>query len=136
MKEYAPIVVRIGVSLVFLYFGISQLIDAESFVGWLPNWAQGIHMSYPWMHKLYIEAVTSVTFIHFNGIFEIIFGSLLILGLFTKLVAFLLALHLLGIVITLGFNEIGVRDFGLMMATFSVFLNGSDKFSLDKKRKV
>lgn len=126
MKEYAPVIVRIGVSLVFLYFGISQLIDAGNFVGWLPEFMQQGFMG--------LSANSIVTF---NGIFEVIFGSLLILGSFTKLAAFLLALHLLGIVVTLGLNEIGVRDFGLMMATFSVFLNGADKFSLDRKfRKV
>lgn len=35
-KQYAPIVLRIGISLVFLWFGIHQLISPETFLDYVP----------------------------------------------------------------------------------------------------
>jgi uncharacterized membrane protein YphA (DoxX/SURF4 family) len=64
---------------------------------------------------------------------ELSFGALLLLGLYTKLAAFVLALHLYGIAFSLGFNDLGVRDFGLASATLAVFLHGADKWCLDTK---
>ena len=121
-KIYAPTVVRIGVSLVMLWFGLNQLFDSSSWIGYLPEFAL----------NLPLEATTVVMF---NGIFETIFGLALLLGLFTRFVAFILTLHLLGIISTLGYNEIAVRDFGLMLAMFSVFLHGPDKYCLETKWK-
>ncbi|MEK6856700.1 MAG: hypothetical protein AABX49_01665, partial [Nanoarchaeota archaeon] len=65
--------------------------------------------------------------------FEVVFGLLLLIGLFTKIVSLILALHLLVISFSLGYNDIAVRDFILSLATFSIFLNGKDKLCLDKK---
>ena len=67
-----------------------------------------------------------------NAVFEIIFASLLALGIFTRIASLLLALHMIGIVVSLGYNAVAVRDFGLMIATFTVFLNGPDKLCLKK----
>ncbi len=68
---------------------------------------------------------------HFNGAFEIIFGLCLLLGYFTQVTALFLALHMLDITFTVGYTSIGVRDFGLAVATISVFLYGSDMWCLD-----
>ena len=37
-RKYSIDIVRIAVSLVFLWFGISQIIDPESFLGYVPEW--------------------------------------------------------------------------------------------------
>ena len=34
---YAPALVRVSLSLVFLWFGVNQLIDAETFIGYVPD---------------------------------------------------------------------------------------------------
>jgi len=65
--------------------------------------------------------LSAVTLVHLNGVFEIIFGTALLLGFFTQLSAFLLALHMLDITFTVGFDSIGVRDFGLSIATIVIF---------------
>ena len=70
-----------------------------------------------------------------NGTLEIVLGSLLLLGLFTRLCAFILALHLGGIMISLGYNDIAIRDFGLSLATFAVFLHGPDRLCWDVKQR-
>lgn len=74
-------------------------------------------------------------FVLFNGTFELLFGTLLIMGFYTRAVALVLSLNLLLIVINLGYNDIAVRDFGLTLVTFSIFLGGADKWCLDSRRK-
>jgi uncharacterized membrane protein YphA (DoxX/SURF4 family) len=66
-----------------------------------------------------------------NGWFEISFGLCLLFGFYTRIVALFLALHLLEIMYSVGYSPIGVRDFGLTIAMFSVFLFGADDFSAD-----
>src|SRR3989344_4719251 len=122
LKEYAPILTRIAISIVFLWFGINQIINPEHFMGYLPNFI--------------LSSTFAKTFIYLNGTFEIIFGTLLAIGFFTRTAALLLSIHLIGIIIGLGYNNIAVRDFGLMLITFSIFLGGKDKWCLDYKRKT
>ena len=62
------------------------------------------------------------TFIYLNGIFELILGAFLILGLFTRITALVLGINLIGIILGLGYNDVAVRDFGLMLITLAIFL--------------
>ena len=137
-QKYAPVVVRIALSFVFLWFGVNQLVNPVSFLGYVPdliyNHGQGIQHDHPFqsVHNL---PLTPHILIMGNGAFETVFGSLLLLGLFTRIASLVLALHLMGIIIGLGYNDVAIRDFGLALVTFSVFLYGYDKLSLDKKLK-
>jgi uncharacterized membrane protein YphA (DoxX/SURF4 family) len=115
---YAPAVVRVGMSLVLLWFGYSQLVDTPIWVAWLPAWTSAL-------------PVAAETLIRINGIFEVVFGLALLVGFYTRVVALLLALHMVNIVITVGYNATGVRDFGLAVAMIGVFLYGPDRFTLD-----
>lgn len=56
-----------------------------------------------------------------NGTFDMVMGALIAMNLFTRIVALLAAIHILFITFEIGFNEIGMRDFGLSMATFALF---------------
>lgn len=118
LSAYAPAVVRIGMSLVFLWFGSSQLADVQAWTAWLPPWTASL-------------PVDGETLVRLNGSFEVLFGILLLLGFYVRPVALLLALHMFQIAFTVGYSEIGVRDFGLSLATTSVFLYGGDRFTLD-----
>ncbi len=119
-KSFAPSFLRIGISLVILWFGSEQLLHPDLWTAFLPSWAKSLPFS-------------QITFIYFNGSLEVVMGLLLIIGLFTRIVSIILALHLLGIVFTLGYNDIAVRDFGLFIALISIFLYGADDYSLDTK---
>ncbi|MFT4261246.1 MAG: DoxX family membrane protein [Candidatus Woesearchaeota archaeon] len=119
MKSLAIPSLRYAMGLVFIYFGSNQLMNPNRWTALVPDWIQNI-----------VSANTVVTM---NGIFEIIFGILLILGLFTKLASLLLALHLVGITIGMGYNPVGVRDFGLTIATFAIFVSDVDEYCLDNK---
>ncbi len=120
IKVYGPILTRIGIGIVFLWFGINQLINPEDFLSYLPE---------------FLFAMDSAKMILLvNGIFEIVLSTFLLIGLFVRPVSLLLSIHLLAIVISLGYNDIAVRDFGLMIVTFATFLGGADKWSLDYRR--
>lgn len=119
-RGYAPIVVRLGMSAVFLWFGVSQVFSAEEFMGYLPSF-------------LLLSGYAKHAIIA-NGVLEIVLGGLLAAGLFVRPAALLLSLHLLSIIITLGYNDIAVRDAGLLLMTVSIFLGGNDKWCLDYKK--
>ena len=119
LKRYSQPLLRVGLSLVFLWFGINQLVDPVSFLGFLPDWLPSF--------------ITPNTAVLLNGFFEVITSLLLITGLFTRITSFLLALHMIGIITSLGYTPVAVRDFGIMLATFSVSLHGPDKYTLDHK---
>jgi len=122
-KQYVPLVLRIGLSFVFLWFGVNQVIDPIAFQSYVPELVyteDGLH----------IDAVRVVLL---NGIFEIVLGLLLIAGLFTRVTALIMGLHLISIIIALGYNEIAIRDVGLLCITIALVLHGPDRFSLDAK---
>ena len=114
LRLYASSVLRYGISLVILWFGIQQLTNNSQWIAYVPDGVIAL---------THLSATTIVTL---NGVFEVIGGLLLIIGWQTRWVALLLALHLLDIMYTVGYGQIGVRDFGLAIATVSIFMYGSD----------
>ena len=114
-QKYAPVVLRVALSIVFLWFGFSQWNNPAQWFGFLPSWTTSLGLS-------------QATLIYLNGSFEIIFAILLLAGVFTRVVALLLTLHLLSITVSLGYGPTMIRDFGLSFALFSLFLHGPDSF--------
>ena len=119
-KAYAPVATRIALSLVFLWFGFDQALHTSDYIGYIPD------------SIVSLSGLSAGVLVHLNSVFELVFGSALLLGFFTRTAALLLALHLFDITFIVGFDQIGVRDFGLSMATLSVFLYGKDVLSLDR----
>jgi uncharacterized membrane protein YphA (DoxX/SURF4 family) len=135
-KECAPSVLRIGIALVVLWFGINQLINPQSFLGYVPQWfsshsAQLVH-EHP-LQLLHSLPLTPHILIMGNGILEVIFGIFLLLGLFTRISSLIVSLHLFIIALGLGYNDIMIRDLGLAIAAFSIFLYGNDAWCLNDK---
>jgi len=121
LKQYSPAITRISLSLVFLWFGVNQLFDAEKFMGYLPEFL--------------LSSSYASSLVIFNGIFEVLAGVLLLVGKFIRPVSLVLAGHLFFIILSLGYNDIAVRDFGLMLITISTFIGGKDIWSLDYLKK-
>jgi uncharacterized membrane protein YphA (DoxX/SURF4 family) len=119
MKKFAPILLRVSMAGIIIWFGVSQLTDPNSWLGFLPTWTATLPIS-------------QTALVYLNGWFELTFGLSLLLGFYTRFVALLLALHLLDIAYIVGYNAIGIRDLGLALATVSVFLFGSDIWSVDR----
>lgn len=114
-----PIVfARLGVGSVFFIFGIMQLVNPENWIGYLPDFI--------------LSFGDAGRFIFFNGIFDLVLGFFLLIGLLTRVSAFIGILHLMGVIFSLGFNDIAVRDFGLLLVLISVLINGSDDYCLDR----
>lgn len=96
------------------------MIDVKSWVDFVPE------------SVVKMSGLNVTTLVYLNGIFEIVFGVAMLFGYYTRLAAFALAIHMFEITYVVGYDSIGVRDFGLSIATFVVFMNGADIFSLDK----
>ncbi len=118
-SKYSQIVLRIGLGLVVLWFGLQQGMHPAQWTSFLPAWTTTLPIS-------------QLTFIYLNSWFEICFGILLIAGFYTWIIAGILALHMLGIVLSLGYNAIAVRDAGLTVALAAIFLHGESLWSLDE----
>lgn len=118
MKKASSAILRVGIAAVIIWFGYQQLSDPTSWLGFLPPWATTLPIS-------------QLSLIYLNGWFEIVAGTMLFFGVYTRTVALLIALHLLDITLTVGYGAIGVRDFGLTVAVVSVFLYGSSPISVD-----
>lgn len=61
-----------------------------------------------------------MTFIYFQGVFETAIGLSFLVNIFIKLFAFLSVVFLILVLLTIGFNEITVRDLGLLGAALSL----------------
>jgi len=118
MRDYAIPVLRGGLVVLFLWFGLSQVIDPSGWVAWVPEWPTAL------------TGLSAETIVLLNGLFEMILGVMLLLGIWTRYVALLLALHLFLVAFEVGYNDIGVRDFSLAVATLALALWGDDRFSV------
>ena len=119
-EKYSKPVLRIGLSLVLLWFGFQQITSPGNWIGFIPQF-------------LISMGIAAKTMVIGNAIFELTLGLFLLAGLYTRFSSVLMSLHLLGITISIGMSPTGVRDFGLFIATLAIFLNGPDKYCLDKK---
>ena len=118
-SRYSPIAIRYSVGIVFFLIGIDQLLKPDLWASYFPDW---------------ITTFSSIsTFVTLNGIFDAAIGAFLLLGLLTRLVSAIAVLHLLGVIYTLGYNDIAIRDLGILIAAIAVFMHGPDEWSLDRK---
>lgn len=116
-EKYGWVVLRAGMSLVMLWFGFSQIMNATKWINLIPEWTSFLG--------------APETIVLYNGAFEILAGILLFLGMFTRIVSSLLALHLFSILFTVGYGPTGVRDFGLCIAFLSLALANPKFLSID-----
>lgn len=113
--EWGILSLRLGLAAMFLWFGFSQLVDGLNWVSWVPEWA---------VNTLHLPPAMIVLA---NGAFEVIAGALIAFNILTRWVALALALHLAVITVEIGMSQIGVRDFGLTMATLALSLLSSSQ---------
>jgi uncharacterized membrane protein YphA (DoxX/SURF4 family) len=111
---FAPIVLRIGLAGVFVWFGMSQILDQAMWTSFIPDWA------------MHLTGLSAVTLVSLNGIFEVVASILLVFGFWVRPVAGLLFLHMCGIVVTVGLDSIGMRDVAIAAGLLSVTLYGND----------
>ncbi|MDO8508543.1 MAG: DoxX family membrane protein [Nanoarchaeota archaeon] len=123
IRIHRPIFLRISMGLMYIWFGINQLIYPDSFLKYIPAYTGALF--------------SPLTVVYLNGIFEILLSTVLLFGFFVRSSALLLSLHLYFIGFSVVDSGIMVRDVALATALFVVFLNGNDKWCLSEvlKRK-
>src|SRR5262249_12776973 len=120
LRKFAPIVLRFGLVALFLLFGYYQVTNIDGWTVWVPSGIpELLHMS-------------ARTIVLLNGGFELVAGTVLALGVYVRWIALLLGLHLLLIAYEVG-SDIGIRDFSLAVACFSLSLYGQDEWTLMRK---
>lgn len=122
MSNYSQPLLRYGLVLLFLWFGYQQLVNPSAWVSFLPEFLGYI-------------PVPGEMIVQMNGWFEVVFALLLALGCYTRLIALALGAHLLGIAAIAG-GAIGMRDFTLSIACFSLSLAVPDAYTYDSRQKT
>lgn len=110
----SQLVIRLGMAVVFLWFGVDKFIQPQYWAdAWMPHWAQqfaqGVGMS-------------TVNAVFLVGIFEVLVAISLATGFFSRMFASAAIVFLLVIIVTSGFNEIIVRDIGLIAALVALVI--------------
>jgi uncharacterized membrane protein YphA (DoxX/SURF4 family) len=121
-KHYSTFIVRVGIAAVFLWFGIDKFVHTSNWIGWVPMWMQSL------------IPISLTSFMYIQGFIEALTGFLLLIGYKTRFAAFLAIITLLGVELSMfgtGQTEIMLRDAGLLAASLSLFLTGSDCLSID-----
>ena len=119
---YAPAMLRYGMVAVVLWFSLQQFIHTQMWTAYVPDGAVAMtHLS-------------ATALVYCNAIFEFAFGIMLLFGWQTRIAALLLALHLFDIMYVVCYGEIGVRDFGLAVATLVISMNGPDALCIQPKK--
>jgi uncharacterized membrane protein YphA (DoxX/SURF4 family) len=124
LELYAGSVLRYGMASVILWFSVQQFMHPDVWTAYVPD------------SIVAMTHVPAIMLVYFNAVFELVFGLLLVFGWQTRIVALLLALHLFDIMYTVGYGEIGVRDFGLAIATLTIFMNGPDSLCIQPKKEI
>jgi uncharacterized protein YjeT (DUF2065 family) len=110
---------KFALGFVFLIFGIWQIIQPNYWTSYLPLWTKNFNQE---------------ILMRINGIFNLFVGISFTLGFYLLIFSGLAILHLIGVIFTLGiFNDIAIRDIGLLILAIGIFLEEvrkSDKIKL------
>ncbi|HTM68412.1 MAG TPA: DoxX family protein [Candidatus Binatia bacterium] len=112
-KELAVIVLRFAVGSVFLWFGVDKWVHPDAWYGWIPAWLWQIIPMSPDM------------FLWLNGAFEFTLGILFVSGRFLRAASALAGLFMVAIAVTMGMNEVTVRDNALIGICLALFLEAN-----------
>lgn len=112
-KNY-PLVMRLSLAIVFVYFGISEILNPAYFSGYIPPFIASLTF---FNSNLLIQthgiALTLLSFSLLSR-FHLRFIGILIMLMLIQIIA--------GLLLTSGFNEIVIRDIGLLGLALSIWL--------------
>lgn len=99
-------------SLVFVfgYFGIDKFIHPAAWIGWLPDWMNGL------------GGLSKDAWLKLTGASEILFAILILIPVrqSQRIGAIFMILHLLAILTQVGWNDIAVRDINIMISCIAL----------------
>ena len=98
-------ILRISLTLVFLWFGIDKFINPQY---WLNAWVPPAIISLANTFH-----IASTQLVYANGVFEVLVGISLLTDVFVEIFSFLALLFLVTVSLFHGINEVLVRDVGI-----------------------
>ena len=120
-KDISFLILRAGLSFIFLYFGILALKDPSG---------QGAIWITPKIFAM-IEQFSSVTlFMTALGFVQVAVAVFTILGVYLRYTSGVAVLLLAGIIVNLGFNDIALRDFAILTGHLFLVVNGGGRYVL------
>ena len=101
----------LGAAFVLLYFGIEKFLHPDLWIGWMPGWMDGL------------MGLSNKVWMNITGVTEIIIGIMMLVPKrhVQKTGALFASLHLVAILTQIGWNEIAVRDAGLLCMTMALW---------------
>jgi uncharacterized membrane protein YphA (DoxX/SURF4 family) len=113
--------IRIGLALVFIWFGIDKFIQPQYWVdAWMPSWAQ---------HGALSIGMSTGNVVFLIGLFEVLVAISLATGFFMRMFAGIAIAFLLMVIVTHGFSEVLVRDIGLVGGLLAIILWPERRYS-------
>jgi uncharacterized membrane protein YphA (DoxX/SURF4 family) len=103
-------ILSIGLAVVFGWFGIDKFLNPVAWLGWIPAWMDGL------------LGMPSTTWLNIIAVSEMTFAVMLLVPVrnVRRAGAVLIAVQLLGILPIAGFNDVGLRDFAMMMSAIAL----------------
>lgn len=103
-------ILAIGLATVFAWFGIDKFLNPVVWLGWIPAWMDGLF------------AIPATTWLMIIGASEILFAIMLLIPVrnVRRAGAVLMAVQLLGILSIAGLNDVGLRDFTMMISAVAL----------------
>ncbi len=118
-KDSGILILRFGLAFVLLWFGINQLISPSSWLSWLP----------PWTDSLFVSGKTLILL---NGVIDTLLGVVFTLGLWIRFFGVIAFLHIFSLAVSIGWNDVGIRDVGLAIAALSLAFIGPGPWAIKK----
>lgn len=119
MKKSAFHILRVGVAITFLWIGVLIFKDPQAWGGFLQPWATNL-LPVPLGQAMVGTAIL-----------DILVGVVLLSGFFVWVAAAVGSIHLIIVLITVGINDVTVRDIGLLAATLALLADdflGKNKY--------
>ena len=124
LSDFGALILRIGLAFVFFYFGIDKFIHLEANAAIIRSFA--------------FVPVNATIFTIFNGVLEVMVGTFLVLGLFSRITAGIASVMLTSIILVFWFKQhiFLQRDIGLLAIALFLLLNGGGRFGFDRYVRV
>jgi len=118
------LLMRMALSLVFIIFGLWEIISPQYWQGFVPNFVASMM---PNLHPL----------VMFHGAILLFAGLAILLGFYMRIasaVAFIMLLEInLSLIIESGFSDLFVRDFALLFLAAAIFFDRTRHLVINKK---
>jgi len=119
--HFSQLSLRIGLAVVFLWFGVNKFIQPQYWVdAWMPQWAQ---------HVAQAIGMSGTNVVFLIGIFEVLVAVSLVTGFFSRAFALAAIVFLCIVLVASGLNEIVVRDIGLIAGLVALVIWPQRRYS-------